>query len=154
MRKLGYIAVQPPFFMKKDMMGKVAELKDYEESLYRIVDDPEKPETDMFLIATSEQPLCVLHHNKMYEKSQLPGRYAGFSSCFRKEAGSSGRDIRGIFRVHQFEKIEQFVVTTPEDSVAEHDRMIAVAQEFYESLEIPYQTVCIVSAELKKTQNF
>lgn len=146
--KKGYRAMQPPFFMKKDVMGMTAELKDYDESLYRIQMSKENPELDMFLIATSEQPISAFHLNKTFEKDDLPKRYAGYSSCFRKEAGSSGRDIRGIFRIHQFEKIEQFTVVQPEESSAEHKAMIAAAEEFYQSLDIPYRVVNIVSGEL------
>merc|ERR1712190_259964 len=82
------------------------------------------------------------------DRSRFPLRYVGLSSCFRREAGSSGRDIRGIFRVHQFEKIEQFTLTEPEKSWEEHDKMINMAEEFYQSLGIPYRTVAIVSGEL------
>mmetsp|Transcript_1760 Transcript_1760/g.3916 ORF Transcript_1760/g.3916 Transcript_1760/m.3916 type:complete len:470 (-) Transcript_1760:59-1468(-) len=144
----GFKAVQPPFFMKKDLMGLAAELKDYDEVLYKIVESADHPELDKYLIATSEQPLTCFHMNQTLEPKNLPHKYCGISSCFRKEAGSSGRDIRGIFRVHQFEKIEQFVVTHPDDSWAEHQRMINMAEEFYQSLDIPYRVVNIVSGEL------
>merc|ERR1712072_213643 len=95
-----------------------------------------------------EQPISAFHLNKTFEKEHLPKRHGGYSSCFRKEAGSSGRDIRGIFRIHQFEKIEQFTVVNPEESTAEHKAMITAAEEFYQSLEIPYRVVNIVSGEL------
>merc|ERR1712137_1469801 len=101
-----------------------------------------------YLIATSEQPLTTFHHNQTLYKTDLPKKYVGISSCFRREAGSSGRDIRGIFRVHQFEKIEQFVYSSPEESWAEHDKMIAIAEEFWQSLGVPYQTIAIVSGAL------
>merc|ERR1719476_1109895 len=89
-----------------------------------------------------------MHMNQPLDQALFPLRYAGTSSCFRREAGSSGRDIRGIFRVHQFEKIEQFVLTDPETSWEEHGRMIEMAQEFYQSLGIPFRVVNIVSKEI------
>lgn len=148
----GYNVVQPPFFMKKEVMAGIAQLEDFDEQLYKVsgkTDDP-SGETEKYLIATSEQPLCAYHKGDWLSESELPLRYAGISTCFRKEAGSSGKDIRGIFRVHQFEKIEQFCLTNDdlEVSQAEQDRMLKSAKEFYESLGIPYRVVCIVSGEL------
>lgn len=144
----GYTALQPPFFMMKDLMGKTAELADYDDVLYKVVEDKDKPELDKYLIATSEQPISAFHQGQNIAKDKFPIRYVGYSSCFRREAGSSGRDIRGIFRVHQFEKIEQFTLVDPEKSWEEHDSMIKVAEEFYQSLGIPYHVVAIVSGEL------
>jgi len=144
----GYTPLQPPFFMKKDLMAKTAELEDYDDVLYKVVEDKDHPELDKYLIATSEQPISAFHRGQNIDKTRFPLRYVGLSSCFRREAGSSGRDIRGIFRVHQFEKIEQFVLSDPEKSWDEHESMIAMAQEFYQSLGIPYRTVAIVSGEL------
>jgi len=141
----GYTALQPPFFMKKDLMAKTAELDDYDDVLYKVVEDKDHPELDKYLIATSEQPISAFHANQNIPKPQFPIRYVGTSSCFRREAGSSGRDIRGTFRVHQFEKIEQFVLTDPEKSWEEHDKMIKMAEEFYQSLNIPYRVIAIVS---------
>ena len=103
---------------------------------------------DRFLIATSEQPITALHRNKVLDLTELPLRYVGASSCFRKEAGSSGRDIRGIFRCHQFEKVEQFVICDEKNSTAEHEKIIAQAQRFYQSLGLSYQVVNIVSGEI------
>lgn len=144
----GYTPLQPPFFMKKDLMALTAELADYDDVLYKVLEDKDKPELDKYLIATSEQPISAYHKGQNIDPARFPLRYVGFSSCFRREAGSSGRDIRGIFRVHQFEKIEQFVLTSPDKSWEEHDKMIALAEEFYQSLGIPYRTVAIVSGEL------
>jgi seryl-tRNA synthetase len=141
----GYTPVQPPFFMKKDLMAKTAELDDYDDVLYKVVEDPKKPELDKYLIATSEQPLSALHRAQNLDQGRFPLRYAGISSCFRREAGSSGRDIRGIFRVHQFEKIEQFVFSAPDKSWEEHEMMIRMAEEFWQSLGVPYHSVSIVS---------
>ena len=148
----GYNVLQPPFFMNKDVMASIAQLDDFDEQLYKVsgkTDDPEGS-TEKYLIATSEQPICAYHKDEWIEKSALPIRYAGISTCFRKEAGSSGKDIRGIFRVHQFEKIEQFCITNDdfEESQAEQKRMLQAAQEFYESLGFSYRVVCLVSNEL------
>lgn len=144
----GYIPVQPPFMMKKELMAKTAELADYDDVLYKVMEDKDQPQLDKYLIATSEQPLSAYHRGQNIDRKDFPLRYVGISSCFRREAGSSGRDIRGIFRVHQFEKIEQFVYTEPEKSWEEHDNMIKMAEEFYQSLGIPYRSVAIVSGEL------
>jgi len=144
----GYTPLQPPFFMMKDLMGKTAELADYDDVLYKVIEDPKCPELDRYLIATSEQPISAFHMNQNLDKSRFPIRYAGISSCFRREAGSSGRDIRGIFRVHQFEKVEQFVLCDPETSWAEHDNMIKMAEEYYQMLGVPYRVVNIVSGEM------
>lgn len=100
------------------------------------------------MIATSEQPISAMYRNEWIEPHDLPIRYAGVSSCFRKEAGASGRDVWGIFRVHQFEKVEQFCLTTPEKSWEMHEEMIKIAETFYRNLELPYRVVNIVSAEL------
>merc|ERR1719460_2041423 len=144
----GYTPVQPPFFMKKDLMGKTAELADYDDVLYKVIEDKEKPELDKYLIATSEQPLSAFHRAQNIDQSRYPLKYVGVSSCFRREAGSSGRDIRGIFRVHQFEKVEQFTLTHPDESWKEHDKMIEMAEEFYQSLGLPYHVVAIISREI------
>uniref|UniRef100_A0A6U1RBV8 serine--tRNA ligase n=1 Tax=Cyclophora tenuis TaxID=216820 RepID=A0A6U1RBV8_CYCTE len=147
-----YNVVQPPFFMNKDVMAGIAQLEDFDEQLYKVsgkTDDPEG-QTEKYLIATSEQPLCAYHKGEWIKETELPLRYSGISTCFRKEAGSSGRDIRGIFRVHQFEKVEQFCLTVDdfEESQKEQKRMLDASKEFYESLGIPYRVVCIVSGEL------
>lgn len=151
LRERGYNVVQPPFLMNKDVMASIAQLDDFDEQLYKVsgkTDDPEASEK--YLIATSEQPMCAYHKGEWIEPGTLPLRYAGISTCFRKEAGSSGKDIRGIFRVHQFEKIEQFCLTADdfEVSQAEHKRMLECAKDFYNSLGIGYRVVCLVSAEL------
>ena len=105
---------------------------------------------DQYLIATSEQPICAYHANEWLNEKQLPIKYAGYSTCFRKEAGSHGRDQLGIFRVHQFEKIEQFVITSPENNESwdMQKEMIENSCEFYKSLGIPYRVVNIVSGAL------
>ena len=148
----GYDVLQPPFFMNKEVMASIAQLDDFDEQLYKVsgkTDDPEGS-SEKYLIATSEQPICAYHKDEWIEKKDLPLRYAGISTCFRKEAGSSGKDIRGIFRVHQFEKIEQFCLTNDdlEESQAEQKKMLQAAKDFYESLGFSYRIVCLVSNEL------
>ncbi|CAG8512162.1 8275_t:CDS:2 [Paraglomus brasilianum] len=146
LRKKGYMKLQTPFFMRKECMAKTAQLEQFDEELYKVVGDGD----DKYLIATSEQPISAFHANEWFERpsEQLPIRYAGYSTCFRKEAGAHGKDTWGIFRVHQFEKIEQFVLTTPETSWDEFDRMISNSEEFYQSLGLPYRIVSIVSGSL------
>lgn len=142
----GYTPMQAPVMMNKDVMAKTAQLSEFDEELYKVTDgDDEK-----YLIATSEQPISAYHSGEWFESpaEQLPVRYAGYSSCFRREAGSHGKDAWGIFRVHAFEKIEQFCITEPENSWTEFDRMIGASEEFYQSLGLPYRVVGIVSGEL------
>ncbi|KAK9453680.1 hypothetical protein V1511DRAFT_504177 [Dipodascopsis uninucleata] len=142
----GYTALQAPVMMNKDVMAKTAQLSEFDEELYKVLDGDD----ERYLIATSEQPISAYHCDEWFEQpaEQLPKRYAGYSSCFRREAGSHGRDAWGIFRVHAFEKIEQFVLTEPEKSWEEFDKMISHSEEFYQSLKLPYRVVAIVSGEL------
>ncbi|KAJ2782702.1 Cytosolic seryl-tRNA synthetase [Coemansia javaensis] len=142
----GYTKIQTPFFMRREVMAKTAQLSQYDEELYKVTGDGE----DKYLIATSEQPISAFHMDEWFEKpsEQLPIKYAGYSTCFRKEAGAHGRDSKGIFRVHQFEKIEQFVLTEPEKSWEMFDEMIATSEEFFQSLGISYRVVSIVSSAL------
>ena len=142
----GYVPLQAPVMMNKEVMAKTAQLSQFDEELYKVIDG----EDEKYLIATSEQPISAYHAGEWFESpaEQLPVRYAGYSSCFRREAGSHGKDAWGIFRVHAFEKIEQFVLTEPEKSWEEFDRMIGCSEEFYQSLGLPYRVVGIVSGEL------
>ncbi|CDH57328.1 seryl-trna synthetase [Lichtheimia corymbifera JMRC:FSU:9682] len=142
----GYKKLMTPFFMKKDVMAKTAQLSQFDEELYKVVGDGD----DKYLIATSEQPISAFHANEWFEKpsEQLPLKYAGYSTCFRKEAGAHGKDTWGIFRVHQFEKIEQFVLTEPEKSWEMFNDMIGASEEFFQSLGLSYRVVAIVSGAL------
>ncbi|CAI0416229.1 unnamed protein product [Linum tenue] len=144
--KRGYTALQTPFFMRKEVMAKCAQLAQFDEELYKVTGEGD----DKYLIATAEQPLCAYHIDDWIQPTDLPIRYAGYSSCFRKEAGSHGRDTLGIFRVHQFEKVEQFCVTSPNgtDSWDMHEEMIKNSEDFYKSLNLPYQVISIVSGAL------
>ncbi|KAH6802427.1 seryl-tRNA synthetase / serine-tRNA ligase [Perilla frutescens var. frutescens] len=146
LEKRGFMPLQTPFFVKKDIMAKCAQLAQFDEELYKVTGEGD----DKYLIATAEQPLCAYHIDDWIHPTQLPLRYAGYSSCFRKEAGSHGRDTLGIFRVHQFEKIEQFCITSPNgnDSWEMHEEMLKNSEDFYKLLNIPYQVVSIVSGAL------
>ena len=119
-------------------MAKTAQLSQFDEELYKVSED-NNPETDKYLIATSEQPLSALHSNEWLQPGQLPIKYCGYSTCFRKEAGGHGRDAWGVFRVHQFEKVEQFIFCKPDDSWKHFHEMIAISEEFYKSLGLPYR---------------
>ncbi|KAH0578495.1 Cytosolic seryl-tRNA synthetase, variant 2 [Termitomyces sp. 'cryptogamus'] len=146
LRDKGYKKIQPPFFMNKEQMAKTAQLDQFDEELYKVVgSDDEK-----YLIATSEQPISAYHSDEWFEspETQLPVKYAGYSTCFRKEAGSAGRDMWGIFRVHQFEKVEQFVITDPKSSWEMFETMVANSEGFYQSLGLRYRVVGIVSGAL------
>lgn len=146
LEKRGFTALQTPFFMRKEIMAKCAQLAQFDEELYKVTGEGD----DKYLIATAEQPLCAYHLDDWIHPSQLPLRYAGYSSCFRKEAGSHGRDTLGIFRVHQFEKVEQFCITTPNENESwdMHEEMIKNSEDFYKMLKIPHQIVAIVSGAL------
>jgi len=138
----GYNPMWTPFFMKHEIMKAAAELADFEEQLYKIQDE------DIFMIATSEQTLAAYHYNEIIDPDLLPLKYAGVSSCFRREAGSHGKDTLGIFRVHQFEKVEQYVFCKPENSWSIFKELINNAEEIYRELEIPFRIVNIASGEL------
>ncbi|KAI3852076.1 hypothetical protein MKW98_020075 [Papaver atlanticum] len=129
LRKRNYTPIQTPFFMRKDIMAKCAQLAQFDEELYKVTGEGD----DKYLIATAEQPLCAYHMDDWIHSTQLPIRYAGFSTCFRKEAGSHGRDTLGIYRDHQFEKVEQFCMTIPNatDSWEMHEEMIKNSEDFY-----------------------
>mmetsp|Transcript_14680 Transcript_14680/g.31958 ORF Transcript_14680/g.31958 Transcript_14680/m.31958 type:complete len:456 (-) Transcript_14680:582-1949(-) len=144
--KRGFRPVHTPFFMRQDVMAECAQLSQFDDELYKVTGEGD----DKYLIATSEQTLCALHRQGWFEKGELPIKYVGYSTCFRKEVGSHGRDTLGIFRIHQFEKIEQFVICSPEGNQSWEimEEMLANAEAFYQALEIPYHVVNIVSGEL------
>ncbi|MDD5960120.1 MAG: serine--tRNA ligase [Methanobrevibacter wolinii] len=137
-----YIPLQTPFFVKSDVAAETSELGEFEETLYKVADE------DLYLIATAEQTLAALHRNEIISPDDLPIKYCGLSTCFRKEAGSHGKDTLGIFRVHQFEKIEQFVYTSPEKSKEAHKELLETTEEIYKKLGLPYHIVAIVSSAL------
>jgi seryl-tRNA synthetase len=108
----------------------------------------EIPRDELFLVGTAEVPLAAYHGDEIFDRAELPLRYAGFSTCFRREAGTYGKDTAGIFRVHQFDKVEMFVFTTPEASVDEHDRLLAVEEDLVGELEVPYRVVNVAAGDL------
>ena len=138
----GYIPMQTPFFVKGEVAAETSELGEFEETLYKVENE------DLYLIATAEQTLAALHRDEIINPEDLPLRYCALSTCFRKEAGSHGKDTLGIFRVHQFEKIEQFIFSSPEESKNEHNRLLEVTENIYKKLGLPYQIVAIVSSAL------
>ena len=144
----GYTPIQPPYFMKREIMGETAELADFDDMLYKVEGSGENGEGDYYLIATAEQPISTMYRGEWLERNKLPLKYGGISPCFRKEAGAHGKDTWGIFRIHQFEKVEQFVICAPEESWKYHEEMIKVSEEFYQSLNLPYRVINIVSGAL------
>ena len=138
----GYIPMQTPFFVKGEVAAETSELGEFYETLYKVENE------DMYLIATAEQTLAALHRNEIISPDDLPLRYCALSTCFRKEAGSHGKDTLGIFRVHQFEKIEQFIYSAPEDSRNQHNHLMEVTERIYQKLGLPYQIIAIVSSAL------
>lgn len=139
-----YSLIQPPYMINQKSMSGAIIADDFEEVIYKIEDE------DLYMIGTSEHAMAAMHSGEIIEGKDLPLRYAGVSPCFRKEAGAHGRDQKGIFRVHQFDKIEQFVFTRPEDSWKEHERMLEIAEEFYQNLEIPHRVMLLSSGDLGK----
>ncbi len=139
-----YTVVQPPYMIKKEAMEGAVILSDFEETIYKIENE------DLYMIGTSEHPLASMHMNEILDGKKLPLRYAGISPCFRKEAGAHGKDMKGIFRVHQFEKVEQFVFVDPKESWKEHEKLLTTTEKFYEILEIPFRTVVLCSGDLGK----
>ena len=139
-----YSLVQPPYMINRESMEGAVIADDFEDVIYKIEDD------DLYMIGTSEHAIAAMHSNEIIEGKDLPLRYAGISPCFRKEAGAHGRDQKGIFRVHQFDKIEQFVFTRPEDSWKEHERMLAITEEFYQKLELPHRVMLLSSGDMGK----
>ena len=139
-----YIPIQTPFMINKNSMEGAIIASDFEDVIYKIEED------DLYLIGTSEHAVVSMYTDEILEGKKLPIRYAGVSPCFRKEAGAHGRDQKGIFRVHQFEKVEQFVFSRPEESWKEHEKMLSITEEFYQKLEIPYRIMVLSSGDLGK----
>ena len=140
--KKGFTLIQPPFFLRRDAIGGAVALSDFEDVIYKIQDE------DLYLIPTSEHALLAQHMGEILDGKTLPLRYSGISPCFRKEAGAHGRDTKGIFRIHQFEKVEQFVFSKPEESWVEHEKMIQNAEELFQLLNLPYRIVNVCTGDL------
>ncbi len=140
----GYELIQPPFMINKKSMEGAVIAEDFEDVIYRIHDE------DLYLIGTSEHAIASMYTNEILDGKKLPDRFGSTSPCFRKEAGAHGKDQKGIFRVHQFEKFEQFVFSKPEDSWNEHEKMLKVTEELYQKLEIPHRVVLLSSGDMGK----
>ncbi|MCJ2556772.1 MAG: serine--tRNA ligase [Candidatus Thermoplasmatota archaeon] len=131
----GYIPVEPPFMIRREPYEGVTDLEDFESVMYKIEGE------DLYLIATSEHPIAAMYQGEIIDEDALPLKYAGFSTNFRREIGSRGVDTRGLFRMHQFNKVEQFIFSTPEDSWTYHEELLKNAEDLHQMLEIPYRVV-------------
>jgi seryl-tRNA synthetase len=138
----GFEPVLPPVLVREEALYGTGFLPDTEQQIYHL------PEDDLYLVGTSEVALASLHAGEIVDAAELPLRYAGFSSCFRREAGAAGKDTRGIFRVHQFDKLEMFCFVEPSSSVDEHERLLAIEEEILTDLELPYRVVNIAVDDL------
>ncbi len=142
LRGHGFEPVIPPVLVRERALYGTGFLPDTEQQIYRLADD------DLYLVGTSEVALASLHDDEILPAERLPLRYAGFSPCFRREAGAAGKDTRGIFRVHQFDKVEMFSFVEPEASLQEHERILAIEEEILTELELPYRVVNIAVNDL------
>ena len=142
MAKKGYTPVEPPYLMRKDAYEGVTALSDFEDVLYKIENE------DLYLIATSEHPMAAMYKDEVLVEDALPLKLAGVSTCFRKEAGAHGKDTRGIFRTHQFNKIEQFIFCTPEQSWKLHEELLQNAEDLIQKLELPYRVVNVCTGDI------
>ncbi len=138
----GFEPVVPPVLVREHALYGTGMLPDTEQQIYRLPDD------DLYLAGTSEVALASMHREEILAADALPLRYAGFSACFRREAGAAGKDTRGIFRVHQFDKVEMFSFVVPEQARAEHERLLAIEESIMQELEIPYRVVAIAVDDL------
>jgi seryl-tRNA synthetase len=138
----GFTPVIPPVLVREQALVGTGMLPDTEQQIYRV------PEDELYLVGTSEVPLASLHAGEILAAAELPQRYAGFSPCFRREAGAAGKDTQGMFRVHQFEKVEMFAFVDPAESQAEHERLLSIEEEILQALGIPYRVVNIAVTDL------
>ncbi len=142
LKKRGFNIVSPPYMIKRKAYEGVTSLSDFEEVIYKIEGE------DLYLIATSEHPIAAMHMDEVLEEKELPKLYAGVSPCFRKEAGSHGKDTKGIFRVHQFNKVEQFVFSHPDESWEWHEKLLENVETIWQGLGIPYRIVNICTGDI------
>jgi seryl-tRNA synthetase len=138
----GFEPIEPPFMTKKDAESGVTSMTDFEDVLYKIEGE------DLYMIPTSEHPMIAMHMDEVINPGSLPIKYCGVSACFRKEAGSHGRDTKGIFRVHQFNKVEQVVLSKPEDSWVWHERILGYHENIFKKLRIPHRVVNVCTGEM------
>ena len=141
-REEGHEPVVPPVLVREEALVGTGFLPGDRDQIYEV------PKDELFLVGTSEVPLAALHADQILAAEELPIRYAGFSPCFRREAGAGGRDTRGIFRVHQFDKVEMFSFVAPEESTAEHERLLSIEERILGELEIPYRVVNVAAGDL------
>ncbi len=141
-REEGHEPVIPPVLVREEALIGTGFLPGDRDQIYEV------PKDELFLVGTSEVPLAALHADEILAADQLPIRYAGFSPCFRREAGAGGRDTRGIFRVHQFDKVEMFSFVEPSKSAEEHERLLAIEERILAELEIPYRVVNVAAGDL------
>jgi seryl-tRNA synthetase len=142
MIKNGYTPIEPPFMMRREAYEGVTALSDFEDVLYKVENE------DLYLIATSEHPMAAMFMNETLKAEDLPLKLAGLSPCFRKEAGAHGKDTRGIFRTHQFNKIEQFIFCKPEDSWKLHEELLQNAEKLVQKLDLPYRVVNVCTGDI------
>jgi len=142
MKRKGYVPIEPPFMLRKKYIEGATDLKEFEDVIYKIEGE------DLYLISTSEHPIVAMMSDTVIKEEELPLKFVGFSPCFRKEAGAHGKDTKGIFRDHQFNKIEQFVYCTPEQSKQFHEEMLQNAEEVFQELKIPYRVVNICTGDI------
>lgn len=142
LEEAGFTPVIPPVLVREEAMYGTGFFPTDRASIYRTAED------DLYLVGTSEVPLAGLHADAILDEAALPLRYGGLSTCFRREAGAAGKDTRGIFRVHQFDKVEMFSFTLPEDSPAEHQRILAVQEAILQAIEVPYRVIDIAIGDL------
>jgi len=145
LRKKGFTLIQPPYMLNKKALGGAITLDTFEDAIYKIEGE------DLYLIGTAEHALNALNSNEIIDKKQLPLRLAGFSTNFRKEAGAHGKDTKGIFRTHQFDKVEQFIFSKPEDSWDEFNLLLENTIKMFKELEIPFRTVVLAAGDSSKT---
>jgi seryl-tRNA synthetase len=142
----GFTAIEPPYMLRREAMEGAVDLADFESVIYKV--EAEAKEPPLYLIATSEHPIAAMHMGEILDSARLPLRYAGVSPCFRKEAGAHGKDTKGIFRVHQFSKVEQFVFCAADDSWAMHEELVHNAEGLFRELGIPHRVVDICTGDL------
>lgn len=140
--KYGFTPMITPSLVKPEAMQGTGFLGQAAENVYHLAED------ELYLVGTSEVPLAAYHMDEILPAEKLPLRYAGYSSCYRREAGSYGKDTRGIIRVHQFEKVEMFSYCAPEDAAAEHQRLLAWEREFLDAIEVPYRVIDVAAGDL------
>jgi seryl-tRNA synthetase len=138
----GYSAIIPPYLMTRKAYEGVTAMGDFADVLYKVENE------DLYLIATSEHPMAAMYMNEVLLEQDMPVKLAGISTCFRKEAGAHGKDTRGIFRTHQFNKIEQFIFCKPEDSAKLHEELLQNAEEILQKLELPYHVVNVCTGDI------